>query len=65
VAWRKFDRAAVSFGGGREYVVIGMHLVLDILEGVGCEPSFDERRDLNIAFKNHMKLRGLDQAPPR
>jgi hypothetical protein len=52
-AWRKVDRTA-AFGGGRKYVVIGKHLVLEMLQGMVIAVQSDERTDLNIAFKNQM-----------
>src|SRR5262245_21770625 len=41
-----------------------LHPVLDVDHPVGCEPSLDERKDLNIACENYVKLRGVDWLPP-
>jgi hypothetical protein len=63
--WRKFDRETATVGAGREYVIILADPVLDTDYGVGCEPSLDERIDLNITCENYVMLRGVDWSSPR
>jgi len=63
---RKFDRETATFGAGREYVVIlPASLVWTLIMDVGCEPSLDERIDLNITCENNVMLRGVDQSSPQ